>query len=137
MYSYKRTVFYHETDKMGITHHSNYIKWMEEARVYFLEQFGAPFDQLEAKGIASPVAGLSIDYRKPCTFADHMVVEVEVKSYTGVKLEFEYTIKNETTGDICATGTSRHCFLYGGSIGVMQKVDPELHARFLKYMENK
>ena len=32
---YIHTVQYYETDKMGITHHSNYIRWMEEARVDF------------------------------------------------------------------------------------------------------
>ena len=31
--NYIHTVQYYETDKMGITHHSNYIRWMEEARV--------------------------------------------------------------------------------------------------------
>ena len=35
---YNHTVQYYETDKMGITHHSNYIRWMEEARVDFLKQ---------------------------------------------------------------------------------------------------
>ena len=24
---------YYETDQMGIIHHSNYIRWMEEARI--------------------------------------------------------------------------------------------------------
>ena len=36
MYIHK--VQYYETDKMGITHHSNYIRWMEEARVDMLEK---------------------------------------------------------------------------------------------------
>lgn len=34
---YLRKVHYHETDKMGVTHHTNYIKWMEEARIDFLD----------------------------------------------------------------------------------------------------
>ena len=29
---YTHLVQYYETDKMGVTHHSNYIRWMEEAR---------------------------------------------------------------------------------------------------------
>ena len=33
MFKYIRKAQYHETDKMGIIHHSNYIKWMEEARI--------------------------------------------------------------------------------------------------------
>ena len=27
---YRHRVQYYETDRMGITHHSNYIRWMEE-----------------------------------------------------------------------------------------------------------
>ena len=33
MYNYERQVKYYETDKMGVVHHSNYIRWFEEARV--------------------------------------------------------------------------------------------------------
>ena len=46
---------------MGITHHSNYIKWMEKARIEFLESIGLPFEKIEKEGIVSPVVGLSIN----------------------------------------------------------------------------
>ena len=38
MTPYIHTVQYYETDKMGVTHHSNYIRWMEEARVALLDR---------------------------------------------------------------------------------------------------
>ena len=38
MTNYKHTIQYYETDKMGITHHSNYIRFMEEARIHFLKE---------------------------------------------------------------------------------------------------
>ena len=44
-------VRYQETDQMGIVHHSNYIRWMEEARIDFLSQIGWDFDKLEEMGI--------------------------------------------------------------------------------------
>ena len=40
MEAYKRKVHYYETDQMGIVHHSNYIRWFEEARIDFLEKIG-------------------------------------------------------------------------------------------------
>ena len=52
---YKHTVQYYETDRMGITHHSNYIRWMEEARVDFLEQAGWGYDKLEEAGTQETV----------------------------------------------------------------------------------
>ena len=48
---YRHKVQYYETDKMGITHHSNYIRWMEEARIDFLAQIGWNYERLEVMGI--------------------------------------------------------------------------------------
>ena len=43
-------VQYYETDGMGIVHHSNYIRWFEEARVDLLEQLGFGYDRIEEAG---------------------------------------------------------------------------------------
>ena len=48
-------VQYYETDGMGIVHHSNYIRWFEEARVDLLEKLGYGYDRIEAEGFSSPV----------------------------------------------------------------------------------
>ena len=58
MKKYIHKVNYYETDKMGIVHHSNYIRWMEEARIDFLDQVGLGYRKLEDNGIISPVIGL-------------------------------------------------------------------------------
>ena len=43
---YRHIVQYYETDQMAIVHHSNYIRWFEEARVDWFEQMGLPFAQI-------------------------------------------------------------------------------------------
>ena len=53
--NYGRKIQYYETDRMGIVHHSNYIRWMEEARIDALAQIGIPYDKIEAAGILIPV----------------------------------------------------------------------------------
>ena len=50
IYPYERKVFYYETDKMSIVHHSNYIRIFEESRVWFMEQAGMPFEKIEEQG---------------------------------------------------------------------------------------
>lgn len=52
MGGYIHKVNYCETDKMGITHHSNYIRFMEEARMNYLDEIGYPM----SGGILSPVS---------------------------------------------------------------------------------
>ena len=35
---YERKVNYYETDAMAIVHHSNYIRWFEEARMDYMDK---------------------------------------------------------------------------------------------------
>ena len=49
MKPYIHKVQYYETDKMGITHHSNYIRWMEEARVDFMERSEEHTSELQSR----------------------------------------------------------------------------------------
>ena len=52
---YEHNVKYYETDQMGIVHHSNYIRWMEEARMDLMDQMGFSYKQMEDQEIISPV----------------------------------------------------------------------------------
>lgn len=110
MNAYIRKVQYHETDKMGITHHSNYIKWMEEARISFLDSIGYGYAELEAEGIISPVTAVECRYKSPCTFHDEVCVQVRVETYSGVRLVIGYEMTNTATGQLIAEGRSEHCF---------------------------
>ena len=107
---YMHTVQYYETDKMGITHHSNYIRWMEEARIDFLAQNGWDYAKLEEKGIVSPVLNVTCDYKWSTTFSEHIYINVSVKEFKGVKLHLAYEMKNEDGKTVCV-GTSSHAFL--------------------------
>lgn len=110
MNPYRHIVQYYETDKMGIAHHSNYIRWMEEARVNFLSRIGWDFAKLERMGIASPVVDISCRYSKSTTFSDEVLIDIRVQEFKGVRLILRYVMKNKD-GDTVAEATSTHCFL--------------------------
>ena len=78
MKPYVHKVQYYETDMMSLTHHSNYIRWMEEARIDFMDQMGFPYTRMESEGIMSPVRSLSCSYKRPTTFGD--VVSIDVRA---------------------------------------------------------
>ena len=44
---YEHKTQYYETDQMGIIHHSNYIRWFEEARIDFMDHCGFSYAQME------------------------------------------------------------------------------------------
>lgn len=125
MYTHK--VQYYETDKMGITHHSNYIRWMEEARLDYLSSIGYGYDRLESEGIISPVVSVECNYKKTTTFYDVVDIDVSVESYNGVKLVINYTMKNSDGATVCEAHSS-HCFLNENGKPVrMSKEKPEFH----------
>ena len=80
---------------MGITHHSNYIRWMEEARIDFLEQIGWNYEKLEEMGIVSPVIGVEGKYRKSTTFSDTVSISVFIDEIKGLKMRIGYGMKKE------------------------------------------
>ena len=76
---YKHKVQYYETDQMGIVHHSNYIRWFEEARMDFMEKMGMGYDQMESQGILSPVLSVEAKYLRMVHFGDTVSIETAIK----------------------------------------------------------
>lgn len=133
MTNYIHKVKYYECDRMGITHHSNYIRIMEEARIDWLEKLGLPFEKMEEAGVVSPVTAVSCNYRKPTTFADSIEVELGVEKLSTLKLELRY--KMTCNGALVCTATSTHCFLKGGRPISLEAEFPELYARIAAAQE--
>ena len=132
METYIHKVQYYETDKMGITHHSNYIRWMEEARVDFLDRVGYGYAELERKGIVSPVIGVECQYKHPTTFGDEVKIAVGVEEFKGIRLIICYQMTNAATGELILTGKTMHCFTDpNGKPLALKKQDPEMD-RLLK-----
>lgn len=137
MKKYIHKVNYYETDKMGIVHHSNYIRWMEEARIYFLEQIGFGYAKLEEDGIVSPVIGIECDYKTPTTFNDEVEIDVKIKEFKGVKLILEYTMTKVKTNELVLIGISKHCFVNKENKPIILKKDFPCLDEKLKELVNK
>lgn len=136
MSKYIHKVNYYETDKMGITHHSNYIRFMEEARMNFLSEIGYPMTKLESEGITSPVVSVNCQYKHSTTYGDKIEIEVFLTKYTGVKLTLSYAMRNADNGDLVATATSQHCFIddNGRPIAIKKRF-PDFDNVLKRYLE--
>lgn len=127
---------YYETDQMGIIHHSNYIRWMEEARTAYMEELGFPYKTVEAGGIISPVLSVQCDYRSMTRFGDKVCIEVRLVSFKGVKYEISYVMRDNETQEVRAAGSSKHCYLKkNGQPANIKKELPALYAKMLLALE--
>lgn len=131
---YRHEVKYYECDRMGITHHSNYIRFMEEARVDWMDQLGFGFDRMEAEGVVSPVVAVECRYRQPSTFKDVVEIMPSVAETTALKLVISYTMT--VGGHIVCTGTSTHCFMENGRPVSLATRFPDFYAKMMECSKN-
>jgi acyl-CoA thioester hydrolase len=133
---YIRESKYYETDQMGIIHHSNYIRWFEEARMDFMEQMGFSYKKMEECGILSPVLQVSCEYHAAVRFGEQVSITCRLRSFQGIKMKISYEIRNLKTGELHTTGESTHCFVTKELKPLsLKKTMPEVYALFLEYVE--
>lgn len=125
---YTRPVHYYETDRMDCVHHSNYIRWFEEARVHFMKENGFPYEGLEYSGIVSPVLSVEASYHSMCRFGDTVDIAVELEGYTRTRISFHYQVRDRETGELRCDGRTSHCFVNESGRPVsLKKAKPEYH----------
>ncbi len=108
---YSRRMNYYETDKMGIIHHSNYIRLFEEARLDFMDKAGLNYAKMEDMGIIVPVMSAECRYLMPLRYGDVASVCSKMSKFDGIKMDMSYEVYKEGDKKPCAVGTTRHCFL--------------------------
>ena len=92
---------YSETDQMGIIHHANYLIYLEEARLEWLNQLGFSYVKMEEAGVLLPVYNIDIKYKNPIKFGDEIYVRVFLQSMPTTRVVFDYEIVNQNN-QICA-----------------------------------
>ena len=89
-------VRYGETDQMGVVYHGNYAQYLEMGRVEWLRELGISYKNMEKNGIMLPVVSLCLDFKKSAAYDDLITVETRLTKLPLVKIEFDYTIYNES-----------------------------------------
>ena len=131
---YAHKVQYYETDAMQIVHHSNYIRWMEEARLEYLSHVGLPYDEMEEEGIIIPVLSASCEYKMATRYGETVTIIPQIEKFNGLRFSVSYQIFSEDGSVLHAVGRTSHCLLNRNMKPVsVRKVAPRISAFFEKY----
>jgi acyl-CoA thioester hydrolase len=122
------TVAFYETDAMGIVHHSNYVRFLELARVRFLAEHDQPYAEYVAQGYHVPVTRVEVAYKRACKFADEIVIKCWLAWAQRASLGFAYRL--EVSGALVATATSDHAVTRhdGRPVRMPEHMHDRLHA---------
>ncbi len=133
---YRRRINYYETDQMAIVHHSNYIRFFEEARIDYLRKNGLDFARMELEnGIMFPVLDVTCKYIKSARFNDELLIYVKLREFTGVRIILEYDIRFAADGSRCAQGSTALGILNKDHLPIsIKRKLPEIYQQFMKVL---
>lgn len=108
MYIYKHRVQYYETDEMGIVHHSNYLRFCEEARVEWAHARGLLDYQKKGSAALFAVFETRVKHLKPGFFGDEIDIELQAQK-RGIRIFLQYRLK--ARGETLALAETVHVSL--------------------------
>ena len=108
---YRRKINYYETDQMQVVHHSNYARYLEEARLYLMEQVGLAYNNLEELGIIIPVLELHDYFTKSIKYGDEIDIYPIIMRLSPVRFRLKYKIYRAGTDELLHTAETSHAFV--------------------------
>ncbi len=93
---------------MRIVHHSSYIVYFEEARSDYTRQRGSDYANFEQEGLFLSVVEVNARYVRPARYGQQITVRTWIEALQSRGLTFAYEVLNPATGEIHATGSTRH-----------------------------
>ena len=91
MYRYSHLVQLYETDLMGIVHHANYLRFLEESRVSWAHSAGMLDYQNHESASHLAVIETQVKHIKPAYFGDHLEIQLQAMK-KGIRIIFEYKV---------------------------------------------
>ncbi|MCX7978806.1 MAG: acyl-CoA thioesterase [Bdellovibrionaceae bacterium] len=92
MYVHRHLVQFYETDMMGIVHHSNYLRIIEEARVGWAHSVGLIDYNQPHSAAQFAVLEVRVKHLAPAKFGDVVEVDTQVRR-EGIRLMFQYRLR--------------------------------------------
>ena len=130
-FTYTRKINYYETDMMGVVHHSNYVRYLEEARCALIDSLGISMQEIEKRGFTIPVLEVNIKYKKHVTQGDIIAIGLTLSEYNGVRMTMKYDVRDVKTGDVIIEAYTKHCFTNKELKPInIKKYDEEIDTKF-------
>lgn len=118
-----------DTDAMGIVYHGHYLRYLELARIAWMDEHDRPYRDFVAAGFHFATTRVEVDYLRPAVFDDVLEVATWVDWVRGASLAMAYEITR--AGEAMARARTEHAFVeVGGRPRPLSREHRERLARF-------
>ncbi len=119
--TFRHRVPFYETDAMGIVHHSNYVRYLELARIAWMDEHDRPYREYVKDGLHFSTTRVDLRYVRSAGFDDLLDVTTWVEWVGGASLCMGYEIERD--GTRIAEGITEHAMV--DTTGRPRRIPPE------------
>jgi acyl-CoA thioester hydrolase len=109
--SFRLKIRFSEIDAMRVVWHGAYVKYFEDAREFFGEQFELGYQLIERNRVFAPIVDLSLQYKKPLKYGMKPEVIITYIPTEAAKIVFDYEIRDAESQETMVTGHSVQVFM--------------------------
>ncbi len=100
----RHRVPFYETDAMGVVHHPNYVRYLELARIRWMEEHHRPYREYVSEDRHFATTRVEVDYKRVTRFDEEVAVTCWLEWLRGASLRLAYRIEGpEGTVALAAT----------------------------------
>lgn len=100
---------YADTDRSQVVYHANYLRYFEFGRASLMRDASYPYKKIEDSGYVYPIIQTELNYYSPLFYDDLIYIHTRPARIELVKVQFDYLITKDDTGEISCTGFTKHC----------------------------
>lgn len=105
----RHRVPFYETDAMGIVHHANYVRYLELARIAWMDEYDRPYKEYVSDGFHFSTTRVEFDFKRPASFDDVVEVTTWLDWVRGVSLAMRYELRRGD--DVLGLGSTEHALV--------------------------
>lgn len=112
-------VKFSEADPLGIVWHGHYIRYFEDGREAFGEEYGLKYLDFYRSNIVVPIVNIQCDYKRILRYGHKIRLETTYEDTPAAKLLFHYKVFDAATNEQVASGSSMQVFMHRDSLELM------------------
>jgi acyl-CoA thioester hydrolase len=102
----RHRVAFYETDAMGVVHHSNYVRFLEHARVVWLDEHDQPYTSYMELGLNFATTRVEVDYERAARFDEEIEIVTWLEWIRFASMRFAYVVRRGE--EVLVTAATEH-----------------------------
>jgi len=129
-------VKFSEADPLGIVWHGHFIRYFEDGREAFGQEYGLKYLDFYRNNIVVPIIKINCEYKRILRYGHRIRVETRYHDSPAAKLLFDYVVYDAIKNEVVAKGNSMQVFMHRDTMELMLTIPQFMSDWKKKWLKN-